>query len=63
MWRKRNPSALLAGMQSGVATVENNMELPQKLKMELPKKLKIHSGKTLRLLKHQFKRTYAPLCL
>ena len=36
MQRKGNPSALLAGMQTGAATVENSMEFPQKLKMELP---------------------------
>ena len=35
MWRKGNPSALLEGMQTGAATVENSMEFPQKLKMEL----------------------------
>ena len=28
--------ALLVGMQTGVATVENSMEKPQKLKTELP---------------------------
>ena len=32
MWRKVHPSALLVGMQSGEATVENNMEFPQKTK-------------------------------
>ena len=32
MRRKGNPSALLVGMQSGEATVENNMEFPQKTK-------------------------------
>ena len=32
MRRKRNPSALLVGMQTGEATVENNMEFPQKTK-------------------------------
>ena len=32
MWRKGNPSALLGGMQTGAATVENSMEMPQKLK-------------------------------
>ena len=32
MWRKGNPSALLAGMQTGATTVENSMELPQKTK-------------------------------
>ena len=38
MWRKGNPSALLVGMQTGEATVENGMEFPHygKLKMELP---------------------------
>ena len=30
MWRKGNPSALLVGMKTGEATVENNMEFPQK---------------------------------
>ena len=32
MWRKRNPLALLVGMQSGAVTLENSMEAPQKLK-------------------------------
>ena len=32
MWRKGNPSALLVGMQTDEATVENNMEFPQKTK-------------------------------
>ena len=36
MQRKGNPSALLVGMQTGAATVENSMKFPQKLKMELP---------------------------
>ena len=36
MWRKRNPPALLVGMQTGAATLENSMEVPQKLKIELP---------------------------
>ena len=36
MQRKGNPSALLVGMQTGEATVENSMELPQKTKIELP---------------------------
>ena len=35
MQRKGNPSALLVGMQTGAATMENSMEFPQK-KMELP---------------------------
>ena len=32
LWRKGNPSTLLVGMQVGAATVENSMELPQKIK-------------------------------
>ena len=32
MWRKGNTSALLVGMQTGAATVENSMEFPQKTK-------------------------------
>ena len=32
MQRKGNPSALLVGMQTGAATVENSMEFPQKTK-------------------------------
>ena len=32
MRRKGNPSALLVGMQTGAATVENSMEFPQKIK-------------------------------
>ena len=34
MWRKGNRSALLVGMQSGVATVENSMEFTHKTKNE-----------------------------
>ena len=36
MRRKGNPSALLAGMQTGEATVENSMEFPQKTKNGTP---------------------------
>ena len=32
MWKKGNPSALLVGMQTREATVENSMEFPQKSK-------------------------------
>ena len=32
MWRKRISFALLVGMQTGAATVENSMEVPQKIK-------------------------------
>ena len=32
MWRKRNPLALLVGMQTGAATLENIVEISQKIK-------------------------------
>ena len=32
MWRKGNPFALMEGMQTGAATVESSMEIPQKIK-------------------------------
>ena len=32
MWRKGNPLTLLVGMQVGAATLENNVEIPQKIK-------------------------------
>ena len=32
MWRKGNPCTLLEGMQNGAATMENSMEVPQKIK-------------------------------
>ena len=32
LWRKGNPSALLGGMQTGEATVENCREFPQNTK-------------------------------
>ena len=36
LWRKGSPSALLVGLQTDAATVENSMEFPQKTKMQLP---------------------------
>ena len=36
MQRKRNPFALLGGMQTGAAILENSMEVSQKVKAELP---------------------------
>ena len=33
---KRNPCALLVGMQTGAATVEDSMEFPQKTKIGTP---------------------------
>ena len=32
MWRKGNPFALLVKMQTGAATAESSMEIPQKIK-------------------------------
>ena len=32
MWRKGNTFALLVGMQTGAATLENSIEVPQKVK-------------------------------
>ena len=32
MWGKGNPIALLVGMQTDAATVENSMDFPQKTK-------------------------------
>ena len=34
MWRKGNPSALLVGMRTGAATVENSKGFSQKTKNE-----------------------------
>ena len=31
MWRKGNPRTLLVGMQTGAATLETSMEVPQKV--------------------------------
>ena len=36
MWKNGNSLTLLVGMQTGAATLENSMEVPQKLKIELP---------------------------
>ena len=37
MWRKRNSHALLVGMQIRAATMENSMEIPQKIKTRTTK--------------------------
>ena len=36
MWRNGNPPALLVGMQTGEAALENSVEVPPKTKVELP---------------------------
>ena len=35
IWIKGNLHAVLVGMQIGTATVENTMQIPQKIKMKL----------------------------
>ena len=35
MWRKGNPPTLLVGIEIGGATMENSMEVPQKMKNRL----------------------------
>ena len=40
--RKGIPYALLVGMQTGRATVEHSMEVPQKIQTYLPYDLVIH---------------------
>ena len=36
MWEKMNTCALLLGIQTDAATVENSMKVPQKIKIKLP---------------------------
>ena len=63
LWRKGNPSTLLVGMQTGAATVENSIEFPQNQKLNSLLTRQFHCWDyTLRILKHQSKRTYAPQC-
>ena len=60
---KGNPSTLLVGMQTGAVTVENTMEFPLKTKNGTafwPGNSTV--GIILRILKHQFERTYALQC-
>ena len=35
-WRQGNPCVLFMGLQTGAVTMENSMELSQKIKIELP---------------------------
>ena len=32
VWKKGNPPTLLVGMKTGITTMENSMEMPQKTK-------------------------------
>ena len=52
MWRKENPCVLFVGLQTGTATMENSMKIPQ---IELPQGpaillLGIHPKKTKTLI-------------
>ena len=63
LWGKKEPHSLLVGMQTGAATVENSMEVPQKLRIELPHD---PAGPLLGIYKTMWKRLsakrYALLC-
>ena len=64
MYRERNPCALLVRMQTGITTVENSMEVSQKIKTELPHNLVILLlGIYPKNTKISIKKTYAPLWL
>ena len=41
VWRKGNPLTPLVGTQTSIATMENSVEIPQKLEIELPYDLPI----------------------
>ena len=41
-WTKGNSLIPLVGMQTGAATLENNMEVPQKVKNSYPTILQLH---------------------
>ena len=41
MWRKGNPHLLLLVLSTGATTMENRMEIPQKIRKDLPQKLPI----------------------
>ena len=53
--------ALLEGMQTSKATVEDSMEFPQKIKNKLPFDPEIPLLE-IRIPEHRFKRTFAPIC-
>ena len=39
MWRNGNPLALLVGMQTDAVTLENSVEVPQKIKNRIDRKM------------------------
>ena len=55
MWRKGNPHALLVGMSVGTITMDNSIEVPQKLKIKLQYNPAISLlGFSQRIQKHYF---------
>ena len=63
MWRKGNPCALLVGMQTGAAAVENSMEFPQKIKTGTAYDSVISLlGIYLKKPETLTRKTYVPLC-
>ena len=62
MQKKGNPHALLVGMHTGAATVENSVEFPQKIKKSNCLLFQqSHSWEyILRILKHPFKKYIHP---
>ena len=59
LWRKRNPHSLLMGMQTGTATMENSMVVPQKLRIELS----YNPAIPLLGISEKFAKIYTLLCL
>ena len=69
---RKNPLALLVGIQTGAVTLGNRMEIPQKVEIRttlqscnhstgyLPKEYKTKQNKTKT---HHFQGIHAPLCL
>ena len=67
MWRKGNPLTLLVGMQTGIAAMENSVEIPQKNKNRTAiRPTNLTGGITHRgaytLRKPESKETHVPQC-
>ena len=64
MWRKKYSHALLVGMQPVIATVENNMEVPQKVKNRTTLQFSYHTtGNSPPKYKNTNSKGYMHLCL
>ena len=59
MWGKRNPLALLVGMQTGAATLENIMEICQKKTTTGNRTTLRSSNFTTRYLQKEYKNNYS----